>query len=128
MLTLAAIISTELLTKLAIFGAVACAAWFLLEMLAAGKPRAEQRLDDFSDPSRRRGDAVGVTKKADGGMARLIQRASPSMAKPLQPKNEAEIGKLRTKLSYAGFRGETAPSIFLGLKTICLAIGFFAGG
>ena len=49
------------------------------------------------------------------------------MAKPLQPKNEAEVGKLRAKLNYAGFRGETAPSIFLGLKTICLILGFLAG-
>jgi tight adherence protein C len=50
------------------------------------------------------------------------------MAKPLQPKNEAEVGKLRAKLNYAGFRGETAPSVFLGLKTICLILGFLAGG
>ncbi len=50
------------------------------------------------------------------------------MAKPLQPKTEAEVGKLRAKLNYAGFRSETAPSIFLGLKIVCLAIGFVAGG
>jgi tight adherence protein C len=61
-------------------------------------------------------------------MARLLEKASPRMARPLQPKNEAEVGKLRAKLNYAGFRGEAAPSIFLGFKTICLAVGFFAGG
>ncbi len=52
---------------------------------------------------------------------RLLERASPKMAKPLQPKTEAEVGKLRAKLNYAGFRSEAAPSIFLGLKIICLA-------
>ncbi len=49
-------------------------------------------------------------------MTRLLERASPRMAKPLQPKTEADVGKLRAKLNYAGFRSEAAPSIFLGLK------------
>jgi tight adherence protein C len=125
----AAIVSTQLLVKCAIFGAVACGAWLMLDILSKGKPRAEARLDDFRDPSRRSGDvrSRGVTKRADG-MTRLLEKASPKMAKPLQPKTEAEVGKLRAKLNYAGFRSETAPSIFLGLKTICLILGFLAGG
>ena len=130
MLTIAALISADLLTKCAIFGAVACGAWLLLDLLSKGKPRAEARLDDLRDPSRRRSErdgSRGVTKRADG-MARLLEKASPRMARPLQPKSEAEVGKLRAKLNYAGFRSEAAPSIFLGLKTVCLALGFLAGG
>src|SRR5688572_16302792 len=129
-LIFAALISMPLLTKVAIFGAVAIGAWMLLELFSKSAPRAEQRLEEFRDPSRRRGEAAGtrgVTKRSDG-MARLLERASPRMAKPLQPKTEEEVGKLRAKLNYAGFRGESAPSIFLGLKTICLGIGFVAGG
>ncbi len=128
---LATIISMSLLTKLAIFGGVACGAWLFLELFTSKNPRAEARLDDFRDPSRRRGDgrdgSRGVTKRADG-MARLLEKASPRMAKPLQPKSEAEVGKLRAKLNYAGFRTEAAPSVFLGLKTACLVVGFLAGG
>jgi tight adherence protein C len=131
MLTFAALISSELLVKLAIFGAAAAGAWFLLEFVASRKPRAEQRLEDFRDPARRRGDTLdgsrGVTKKADG-MTRLLEKASPRFSKPLQPKSEEDVGKLRAKLNYAGFRGETSPSIYLGLKAICLVIGFLAGG
>jgi tight adherence protein C len=130
MFILASIVSMQLLTKVAIFGGVACGAWFLLELFSKNNFRAEARLDDFRDPSRRRGDAAGsrgVTKRADG-MARLLERASPRMAAPLQPKTEAEVGKLRAKLNYAGFRSEAAPSVFLGLKTVSLFIGFFAGG
>jgi tight adherence protein C len=131
MLPLAALISAQLLTKVAIFGGVACMAWLLLDLISKTKPRAEVRLDDFRDPSRRRGDgrdaSRGVTRRADG-MARLLEKASPRIAKPLQPKTEAEVGKLRAKLNYAGFRTEAAPSIFLGLKTVCLVVGFLAGG
>jgi tight adherence protein C len=126
----AAVVSVELLTKLAIFGAVACVAWLLLDLLAKGKPRAESRLDDFRDPSRRadpRKGGRGVTRRSDG-MTRLLERASPKMAKPLQPKNEAEVGRLRAKLNYSGFRSEAAPSVFLGLKTVSLIVGFLAGG
>jgi tight adherence protein C len=131
MITFAAIISMQLLTKVAIFGGVACGAWLLLDLMSKGKPRAESRLDDLRDPTRRSADlrkgGRGVTKRSDG-MTRLLEKASPRMAKPLQPKSEAEVGKLRAKLNYAGFRSEAAPSIFLGLKTICLAVGFLAGG
>jgi tight adherence protein C len=61
-------------------------------------------------------------------MARLLERASPKLSKHLQPKNEADVGKLRSKLNHAGFRGETSPSIFLGLKAFCIVTGFIAGG
>ena len=128
---LAAIISTTLMTKLAIFGATAAGAWWLMELLAAGKPRAERRLEEFREPNLRRSDArdrrQSLAKRSDG-MTRLLEKASPKISKPLQPKSEADVGKLRAKLNYAGFRGEAAPSIFLGLKAICLVVGFVAGG
>jgi tight adherence protein C len=127
---LASLISMQLLTKAAIFGAVAAGAWMMLDIFSKSKPRAEARLDDFRDPSRRRAErdgSRGVTKRADG-MARLLEKASPRMARPLQPKSEEEVGKLRAKLNYAGFRTEAAVSVFLGLKTVCLVIGFLAGG
>ena len=38
------------------------------------------------------------------------------MASPLQPKTELETSKLKLKLAMAGFRGEGAPSVFLGMK------------
>ncbi len=120
------LISSDLMTKLAIFGAVACGAWWLLELLATGKPRAEQRLDEFREPNTRRSDSR--TGKHSGGMTRILKKATPTFSKPLQPKTEEEVGKLRLKLGYAGFRGEGASSIFLGLKLICLIAGFFIGG
>jgi tight adherence protein C len=123
----AALISTELLTKLAIFGGVAAGAWLLLEIISAGKPRAEKRLEELREPNSRRGDARGVTRRAEG-MTRLLERASPNLAKPLQPKTAEEQGKLRLKLGYAGFRSEAAPSIFLGFKAICGITGFILGG
>ena len=39
-----------------------------------------------------------------------------------------ELGKLRSRLTAAGFRGETAESVFLGLKFGGLLLGLFLGG
>jgi tight adherence protein C len=105
-----ALISTDLMTKLAIFGAVACGVWWLLEILAKGKPRAERRLEEFREPNSRKGD--GRLGKRSDGMTKLLEKATPAFSKPLQPKTEEEVGKLRLKLGYAGF----------------LFVGFVVGG
>lgn len=121
-----ALISTDLMTKLAIFGAVACGVWWLLEILAKGKPTAERRLDEFREPNSRKSDSRAAKKSQ--GMTKILERATPAFSKPLQPKSEEEVGKLRLKLGYAGFRSEAAPSIFLGIKFIMLVLGFVIGG
>ena len=66
-------------------------------------------------------------KKSDP-VTKMLEMATPAFAKPLQPKTELELGKLKSKLSYAGFRGESAGSIFLGLKFAGLMAGLFLGG
>ena len=112
----------------AVFGAFAAGAWWLLEVLGSSKPRAEQRLDEFRDPRiRKRNEAERAGRAADT-MAKVLEKATPALAKPLQPKNEKEVGRLKLKLSHAGFRAESAPSIFLGLKFFGLIFGGLLGG
>lgn len=116
------------LVPFAVFGMFAVVAWLVLEKVAADKSRAEQRLDDFRDPNRRKiREAAAANSKKDT-MAKVLAKASPALAKPLQPKTEKDASKLKERLTYAGFRGEAAPSIFLGLKFICLVTGFVIGG
>ncbi len=129
-MTLLALVTTALITKLAIFCCAAAVAWWLLETFAAGKPRAEKRLEEIRDPLGRRSDRDprgGMVKKTDA-MTKMLEKATPALAKPLKPKTEQEEGKIKLKLSYAGFRSEAAPSIFLGLKIICGLLGLLAGG
>jgi tight adherence protein C len=127
---LAELIDFSRLFPLAIFGLFAVVAWALLEKFAAAKPRAEQRLDELSDPDvrRRANEDASRTEKKSEAMARILQKASPALARPLQPKTEKETGKLRERLTHAGFRSEAAPSIYLGLKLCSLLIGLFLGG
>jgi len=57
-----------------------------------------------------------------------LEKATPTLSKPLQPKNEAEVGKLRERLSRGGFRSEAAVTVFLGIKLAGLIGGFLLGG
>ncbi len=127
---LAALIDFSRFLPLAIFGVFAAAAWFLLDLFASGQQRTEQRLDELRDPNRRRRslDADGRPGKKSDAMAKLLEKASPALAKPLQPKSEAEIGKLKLRLVNAGFRSEAAPSIYLGAKLAGLVVGVTLGG
>lgn len=120
------LLNFESLMPLAIFGTFATLAWWALDFVAAGKSRALERLDELKNPrAARTRRETGAMKKQDK-MAKVLEKASP-LAKPLQPKNEMELGKLKAKLTAAGFRGEAAGSVFLGLKFMGLMAGFFLG-
>ncbi len=115
------------LMPVAIFGVIAAVAWVVMDFFGgASKKRSEDRLAEIKDPlARRRPDAMKA-KKSDA-MSRMLEKAAP-MAQPLQPKTEKEAGLLKGRLSAAGFRGEKAVTIFLGLKFIGLLVGLALGG
>jgi tight adherence protein C len=128
MTLLLAFISTAMATKLAVFGFVATALWFALDFFGSNdNSRATERLEEIREPRTRKEDRDRKGKRSDK-MARLLEQASSKASAPLKPKTEAEEGKLKLKLQYAGFRGEGAASIFLGSKFICLVVGFIVTG
>ena len=124
----ASIWDSPLVVQLAIFGATATAVWFLLDIFAGHKPRAEQRLDEYRDPNTRRGDITREGKGKGNAVSKVLEMASPALAKPLQPKTTEEVSKARLKLNQAGFRGPKAPEIFWAMKMIGLVGGFLIGG
>jgi tight adherence protein C len=127
---LADLLTTEMLVSLAVFGMIAAGAWWLLEALASNPDRAVERLDELKDPTARRRKAEEVAKlvKKQDAMTRVLQKATPALARPLQPKNELEASRLKAKLAVAGFRGEAAASVFLGMKFAGLMAGLFFSG
>ncbi|MFO0899029.1 MAG: type II secretion system F family protein [Pirellulales bacterium] len=120
-----ALVSFEQLLPYAFFGLVAVLVWWVLDRVAAGKPRAEERLDEYKNPGLRRQKGDG--KKSDA-VARVLEKATPALSKPLQPKNELEVSKLKMKLAHAGFRSQIAPGLFLSLKFAGLIAGLLIGG
>ncbi len=124
----AQLISFETIVPFAIFGMFAALAWWAMELVAAGKPRAVERLDELKNPRGRRSEEDRSALKKTDAVTKMLERATPALARPLGQKSELEISKLKIRLSTAGFRSEAAGSVFLGLKFIGLMIGLFIGG
>ena len=113
------------LMALGVFGLVAALAWVAFDWFSGKGSRAEERLDDFRDPRKKR-EVLG--QKKDDAVSRMLKSAAQPFSKPLQPKTEKEQSRLKLKLGYAGFRSEAAPQIFLGCKFIMLMLGLILGG
>jgi tight adherence protein C len=120
--------NTMLLVQLGVFGGIACLIWICSEKLFGDKSRAEERLDVFRDPAKGKRNELGAQPSTSGAVAKMFENVSPALAKPLESKNEKEVGNLKARLSYAGFRNPSAPQVFLGIKTILLAFGLVVGG
>ncbi len=125
-MTLLAALPMAKLVPFAVFGLFAVGAWLILETLGARKPRAEERLEELRNPGRRRNGENAPVKKG-ATMSRMLAKATP-MARPLQPTKAEDVGKIRQRLSEAGFRSENAVSVFLALKFIGMVIGVTASG
>ncbi|MHC2065942.1 type II secretion system F family protein [Bremerella sp. T1] len=116
-----------LIIAVSVFGLFAAGIYFLADMLMKDKSRAEDRLDGLKD-SHKRGGRPGEKGAKSGALGKVLEKATPSLAKPLQPTNEKDANKLKDKLSHAGFRSEAAPTTFLGLKFAGLIAGVLLGG
>ncbi len=125
---LALSLSFNLLIPLVTFVGIGAVAWLALEMMTGEKARAEQRLDELRDPKRKGGRGDDREQKKTEAIARVLQKASPTLAKPMKM-NESQLGKLRQELVEAGFRSESAPTTYLAIRTLCAGVFlFFAGG
>jgi tight adherence protein C len=104
-----------------VFLAIAAVAWLAVEYFLGNRSRAEERLEDFRDPTgRKRRDERGLS------MSKLLASAAPALAK-FQPKNEQEFSKLKLELSYAGFRSDNAPAVYIALRVLGGVVGLFLG-
>jgi tight adherence protein C len=119
---------SQLVMSLAIFGATAAAVWWLLDVFAGSKPRAEERLAELREPNTRKSDLLRDGKGRSSAMSKVLEFASPALSKPLKPKSSEDVSKTRMKLNQGGFRGPKASEIFWSLKMIGLGGGFLIGG
>jgi tight adherence protein C len=110
----------EIMVPIGAFLATGLAVWGGLTALAENRARAGDRLDRLMRGSAARTAPSSLLKQQDRLQA-LVTKAV-RLSKPLRPTNEAELGKLRTKLLNAGFRGEMAVQVYLGLKFLSLLV------
>ena len=111
-LLIANMMSSPVVIQLAVVGGVATIVLWLLDLLASKKPRAEQRLQDIREPNTHKSDLLRDGKNKSGTMSKMLEKASPALAKPLQPKSDQEVSDTKSKLNQAGFRAENAAEEF----------------
>lgn len=126
MLFASSLVDFEQILPVALFGAFAAITWWMLEALAARKPRTLERLDELRNPHARKKFEEDTPAKKNDTMIKVLEAATP-LARPLEPKSEAELGRLRGRLTAAGFRSQSAPSIFLSMKFAGLMVGLLCG-
>lgn len=110
------------LIPIAVFGLIAAFVWLAFEFFSGEKTRAEERLEDYRDPTNRKKETGKVS------LAKMLQAATPVLAAPMESKNEVDNNRLKMDLSYAGFRHEMAPMVFRSLQVVGLLVGLFIGG
>lgn len=112
----------------AVFGMFAALGLWLLELLSKTKPRTVERLQQITRTGKARQNSDELAMRRPSKLAEVLEKTTPALAKPLEPKSEVERSRLKQRLAEAGFRGDKAAQIFLGLKFLALIVGFVLGG
>jgi tight adherence protein C len=107
--------SASLLIPGLAFLAMALAVWCGLSVTAERQSRSANRLERLLRGSTGRSGSSALLRK-QARLQDLVARAAPALAKPLQPKSEADLGKIRLSLLNAGFRNDSAVAVYLGIK------------
>src|SRR5947209_5005972 len=114
MTSILAIIVMQDLVPILIFGAFVFGVFAVLSMLSNRNSRAQQRLDRLARPaSLAEIEDPKVTKK---DRFHGIMETAKAFSAPLMPQSELERSELKVKLANAGFRGDSAVSVYLGLR------------
>src|SRR6266849_6515626 len=97
-----------------VFGGFVFGVFAVLSMLSQRNSRAAQRLDRFSRPASLADlEDPKLTKK---DRFHGIMETAKAFSAPLMPHTELEQSELKVKLASAGFRSDSAVSVYLGLR------------
>lgn len=108
------------LIPLLVFAGLVAAIWAVLSMISNRNSRAAERLSRLSRP-KSLGDFEDPTRQKSERLAGLLETAK-ALSSPLMPQSELEQNALKMRLANAGFRSDTAPMVYSGLRVACLAI------
>jgi tight adherence protein C len=116
---LAASITATDVAPYIVFAAIVAGAWFLMSALTRRTNFAEERLARLGRPTSA-GDIDGLDdhKQRFSGLKDALAQLGGAM----EAKSELERNKLKLQLVNAGFRGDSAPMIYHGLRLLCITL------
>ena len=104
-----------------VFGIIMAGTWWLLSMISQRNSQSEDRLDRIGRPKSLADIEISAQPKSGGmtGMKKTLEGLGTGMA---ASQSDLEKNTLRVKLANAGFRSESAPAIFQGLRLASLLL------
>jgi tight adherence protein C len=102
-----------------VFGAIVIGAWFLMAALTRRTNRAEERLSRLGRPTSSADlDEMDSRRQRFGG----LKDAIASLGGAASGQTDLERNKLKLQLANAGFRSDSAPMIYQGLRILCIIL------
>src|SRR3954464_2974630 len=123
MMTLFALVGLNEIIPLIVMAVVVAAIFGGLTVMSNRNSRAAERLDRRSRPaSRAEIETPGGKQNRFAG----IMETAKALSKPLMPQTELEQSELKIKLANAGFRSDSAVSVYLGIRFGVFMLFFLA--
>jgi tight adherence protein C len=98
-----------------VFATFVFAIWAILSLISQRNSRAHERLARMSRPASLAEIDLNPTSKKEERLQGIMDTAK-ALSKPLMPKTALEESALKVTLSNAGFRSDSAMSIYLGIR------------
>jgi len=112
MIVFAQVVGMSEIIPLLVFGAFVAGVFAVLSMISGRNSRAAQRLGRMNQP---KSMSEINAKQKDERYNSMVETAK-ALSKPLMPQSELEQSALKVYLANAGFRSETAVSVYLGIR------------
>jgi tight adherence protein C len=113
-MTLFAFVGMAEVVPLLIFAAIVAGIFAVLNMISGRNSKAAERLERISRPASLAEieDPRAAKKERFAG----LMETAKALSQPLMPQTELEQSQLKLELANAGFRSESAVSIYLGIR------------
>jgi tight adherence protein C len=102
-----------------VFGALVAGLFTVLSLISSRNSRAQERLERLSRPASLAEIEDPLAKK---DRFQGVVETAKALSAPLMPQTELEQSELKLKLAHAGFRSDSAVSVYLGLRLATLLI------
>lgn len=117
---LLAFFSADELTPVFVFVAIVAGTFWVLSTISARNSQAEERLERIGRPKSLAEIDLGNAESR--GRFKGLTDAFKNLGGALEPQSELEKSALRVKLANAGFRSESAPGVYHGIRVVCLVV------
>jgi tight adherence protein C len=124
-LAIVALVGLTDIIPLIVFLGMVMGVWAILSMISQRNSKAMDRLARISRPA----SLADMDDPTQGKKDRFqgVMDTAKALSQPLMPQTELEQSQLKIKLSNAGFRSDSAVSVYLGLRFGSLILFFLIG-